>query len=296
MFRRLQDNREVPHRLCDHFLFGFGGKRGMRMNTQIETIHTDGFTMDYFRFGHGKKTLVILPGLSVDSVMKYADSVAEAYNLLADDFTVCVFDRRKELPAVYSVYEMAEDTAAAMRALGLDHVCLFGASQGGMIAMLIAAGYPELVGRLVLGSTAARLETGKSEIIENWIHLAKAGDAKGLYLAFGEAIYPPAVFEQSRDLLTAAAESVTDTDLRRFVILAEGIRGFDARDQLREISCPVLVIGSSDDRVLGAEAPEQIAEYLKGHTACELYMYNGYGHAAYDLAPDYKERLFHFLT
>ena len=32
---------------------------------KIETIRTDKFTMDYFRFGDGKETLVILPGLSV---------------------------------------------------------------------------------------------------------------------------------------------------------------------------------------------------------------------------------------
>ena len=266
------------------------------MILQTETIRTGGFSMDYFRFGHGKKTLVILPGLSVDSVMKYADAVSEAYGLLTDDFTVYVFDRRKELPATYPISEMAEDTVAALRVLGLDSVCLFGASQGGMIAMTIAIRYPEAVSRLVLGSTSARVEQGQYQTIENWIRLAKTEDAKGLYLAFGEAIYPPDVFEQSRDLLAAASEAVTIKDLNRFVILAEGIKGFDVTEQLRGISCPVLVIGSMDDRVLGAAASEQIAEHLKGQANCELYMYDGYGHAVYDLAPDYKERLLSFLT
>ena len=266
------------------------------MGFQTGTIRTDGFSMDYFRFGHGEKTLVILPGLSVDSVVKYAGAVSTAYGLLTGDFTVYVFDRRKELPEEYSIDEMAEDTAAAIRALGLDHVCLFGASQGGMIAMAIAIRYPEIISRLVLGSTSARVEQEQYQTIENWIRLAKAGDAKGLYLAFGEAIYPPEVFEQYRDLLAAASEAVTGKDLKRFVILAEGIKGFDVADQLRGISCPVLVIGSADDRVLGADASEQIAEQLKGRTDCELYMYHGYGHAVYDLAPDYKERLLNFLT
>ena len=77
---------------------------------------------------------------------------------------------------------------------------------------------------------------------------------------------------------------------------AESLKGFDITGQLRKITCPVLVIGSLDDGVLGAGASERIAENLKGHTDCELYLYNGYGHAAYDLAPDYKERLLKFLT
>ena len=266
------------------------------MSIRVETVQTNGFSMEFFRFGRGKSPLVILPGLSVDSVMKYADAVAEAYALLTDDFTLYVFDRRKELPPVYSVRDMAEDTAAAFRALGLPPVCLFGASQGGMIAMILAAGYPDLVSRLVLGSTSARLEPEQSQTVENWIRLAKAGDAKGLYLAFGEAIYPPAVFEKSHDLLTAAAKSVTEKDLQRFVILAESIRGFDVQDQLRKISCPVLVLGSEDDAVLGSESSKQIADLLKDHTPCESYLYRGYGHAAYDLAPDYKERLRSFLA
>ena len=266
------------------------------MGFQTETIRTDGFSMDCFRFGHGKKTLVILPGLSVGSVVKYAGTVSKAYGLLTDDFTVYVLDRRKELPAAYSVYEMAEDTAAAIRALGLDHVHLFGASQGGMIAMTIAARYPEAVSRLVLGSTSACVKQEQYQTIEDWIRLAKAGDPKGLYLAFGKAIYPPDIFEQSRELLAAASDAVTDEDLKRFVILAEGMKGFDVTGQLHGISCPVLVIGSADDRVLGADASEQIARLLNGQTDCELYMYHGYGHAVYDLAPDYKERLLSFLT
>jgi len=265
------------------------------MDIQIETVRVNGFSMDFFRFGKGDRTLVILPGLSVQSVMNYANSVSQSYRLLTDDFTVYVFDRRKELPAAYSVWEMAEDTAAAIRTLGLDRVCIFGASQGGMIGMAIAIRHPELVSRLVLGSTSACIGEEPFKTVENWIRLAGEGNAKDLCLAFGEAIYPPETFILFRDLLVKAAESVTGEELQRFRTLAESIKDFDVTDRLREIACPVLVIGSGNDRVLGSRASEQIAERLKGRPDCELYMYDGYGHAAYDLAPDYKERILRFL-
>ena len=103
------------------------------------------------------------------------------------------------------------------------------------------------------------------------------------------------VFEQARELLAESAKSVTEEDLARFVVLAEGIKGFDFTGELRQIACPVLIIGSADDRVLGADSSEEIAEQLKDRPDCELYLYDGYGHAAYDLAPDYKERLLRFL-
>ena len=266
------------------------------MNIQIETVTAGHFTMDYFKFGCGGKTLVILPGLSVQSVMGFADSVADSYRGFSDDFTVYVFDRRKELPAAYSIYDMAKDTAEAIRTLGLSGINLFGASQGGMIAMEIAAMHPDLVQKMVLGSTSSCIGRTQREGIEKWIRLAKNGDRTGLYLAFGEAVYPKDVFEQSRALLAKAAESVTEKDLERFVVLADAARDFDVTGDLWRIKCPVLVIGSLDDRVLGSAASVRIAENLSGQKGVVLYLYDGYGHAAYDTAPDYRERMLAFFS
>ena len=266
----------------------------MSGNLRVETVRTDGFQMDYLRFGHGSRAFVILPGLSVGSVLKFADSIAQAYSPLADHFSVYLFDRRKALPETYSVYDMARDTATAMRTLGLDHVCLFGASQGGMIAMALTADHPGLVGKLLLGSTAAFVDREYIEAIRQWIRLAEAGHAEALYRAFGKAIYPQAVFEQSLDLLDAATKEVTNEDLERFIIQAKALDGFDITGRLPQIHCPVLVLGSRDDAVLGRSSSETLAAAFGESRNCMLHMYNGYGHAAYDLAPDYKQRLLQF--
>ena len=248
--------------------------------------------VDYFKFGQGEETFVILPGLSVQSVMGFAGLVADAYKVLGDNYTCYLFDRNKELPETYSIHEMAEDSVSAIKELGLKKVNLFGASQGGMMAMDIAINHPELVSKLVLGSTSAALNSEQFETIDKWIDLAKAGDSEGLYLAFGEKVYPEAVYEQSKELLVGAAKTVTDEDMSRFVILAEGMRGFDLSGDLGNIECPALVLGSKDDQVVGAEASQSMADKLKD---CELYMYEGFGHAAYDTAPDYKDRILEFL-
>ncbi len=263
---------------------------------KIETVKADAFTMEYLRFGHGKDPLVILPGLSVQSVMGLGDLIAEAYQVLTEDFTIYLFDRRKELPDVYPIREMARDTAEALRALGIQNAALFGASQGGMIALCLAAEHPELVSRLVPGSSAARVDESRSKLFEGWIALAKAGKARELNLAFGEALYPKAVFEGARELLLSQVDSFTAEDLRRFVILAESLRDFDIRADLAKIACPVLVLGAKDDRVLGAEASREIFRLLPERPGSGLYLYEeGFGHAAFDTAPDYKERLLRFL-
>ena len=265
------------------------------MGISVETVKTDAFSMDYVRFGSGKRTFVILPGLSVQSVMGARGAVAQAYDALTREFTVVLFDRRKELPAAYTVADMADDTAAAMRALGLKDVSLFGASQGGMMALVIAIEYPALVKKLVLGSSSAHVQPEQFQVIERWIALAEANDGVGLYLAFGEEIYPPAVFEQFRDALIAAGKTVTPEELRRFIILARGIEGFDVSGRVAKISCPVLAIGVYEDAVLDADATMEIAEKLDPRPDFRLYLYMGYGHAAFDTAPDYRERMRKFF-
>ena len=262
---------------------------------KIEQVRTGEFTMEYFRFGRGEKTLVILPGLSVRSVMGAGDAIAKAYRPLEDAYTIYVFDRRADLPDPYPIREMARDTAKAMKSLGMEKISLFGASQGGMIALVIAIEYPELVGKLVLGSTAAKIGETEFRKLGKWIRLAKEKDREGLYLAFGREIYPPSVFEEHRESLKRGAAKVTNEDLRRFIILAEGSEGFDAVAEVEKIACPVLIIGAYEDRVLDSDATMEIAEKLDVRPDFRLYMYTGFGHAAFDTAPDYKERILKFL-
>lgn len=265
------------------------------MGIQIETVKTDAFEMDYFRFGKGGRTLVILPGLSIQSVMLSADLVAEEYASMADDFTVYLFDRRREIPAVYTVTEMAEDTVTAIRALGLHDFDLFGASQGGMISLVIAIRYPELVRKLVIGSSTARVPDDHDQTTEQWIREAEKGDRVGLFLEFGKKIYPPAFFEQFRDTMIATAQTVTEQEMARFEIMAKAARGFDVAEELTKIQCPVFVIGASDDAVLGPDAAKEMVEKLGDRESFRLHMYDGYGHAAFDTAPDYRERMMDFL-
>ena len=183
------------------------------------------FTMEYIKFGHGKKDLVMLPGLSVDSIINYAEMVTDAYRLLTDDFTIYLFDRRREVSQQYSIREMAEDTVEAIKSLGLEQFCLVGASQGGMISLEIAINHPELVKKLIVASSTPRVT-----------------------------------------------------------------------DDLEKIKCPTLAIGSRDDKIFGADGIEQMKNKLGERKDFETYLYDNYGHAAYDVAPDFKERIIKFFN
>ena len=251
--------------------------------------------MNYFKFGQGERTLVILPGLSVQGVMNSAEQIVSAYQPLAEDFTIYVFDPRNELPASYSVADMAEDTAKVFLALGLEDVCIMGASMGGMTALEMAVCHPELIDKMVLVSTAVQMKEEQFQALDEWISLAQEGKAQDLYLAFGKAVYPEETYEQIQETLTEASKTVTEDELKHFVILADSLRDFDITNELDKIECPVLAINDKDDRVLGSEAVETMEQYMNQRPDWVFYMYDGYGHAVYDTAPDLKDRMLEFF-
>jgi len=263
-------------------------------NSEVMVVTTSvgDIEMNYLRFGNGVKTLIILPGLSIKPVTLSAQAVAQGFADFTDEYTVYLFDRRTNIPGTYSIDEMAEDTAKVIRALGIENADFFGTSQGGMIAMSIAIKYPEIVNKMVLGSTAARTNENLQSVIDDWISLAEAKDGYKLNEVVSQAIYSETVYADYKDIILAAGNDISEEEMDRFVILASSIYSLDIYDELDKITCEVLVIGSEGDRVTTADASREIAEKL----GCEYYFYDAtYGHAVYDEAPDYRGRLLEFF-
>ena len=248
--------------------------------------------MDYCCFGKGENIFVIIPGISAKKVTPNAEAIAQGFEIFSKDYTVYLFDIRNNIPDSYSVQEMAADTAAVIRSLGLKDVNIFGASMGGMIAQYIAVDNPDLVKSLVLGSTFARINPDTHDVLEQWIELAKTGDGYELNKAFSYQIYSEATMEAYKDAVLANGNDISEDELARFVICASAILDFDVYDRLDEISCDVLVLGCEGDRVTTEDGARELAKKLD----CESYFYGPeYGHAVFDEAPDYRSRILEFI-
>ena len=255
----------------------------------INMVQFEDKEMDWFRFGNeeGPK-LIILPGISLKSVTGSKEAIISAYSLLAQDYDIYLFDRIREFPEDYDIYDMADDTLRAIRAIGLDEVNIMGVSQGGMMAMVMAVKEPETVKSLMLCSTSSRI--GDTSVLETWKKLAEERDLSALMESFGGSVYTPSFFEQYRDLIVASGEGATEQDFRNFIISVEGTMHFDCYEELKNIQCPCIVIAASDDRVLGAQVIDLIYQLQ-----CESFIYEGYGHGVYDEAPDYLTHIKAFL-
>lgn len=266
------------------------------MKYRTDKVTIDHWSMSYLQFGHGQDVLVILPGLSVQSPLMAAPAIVKQYERFIEDYTVYVFDRRSEVPAVYSMQEMAQDTAKAIHKLKLSSVSLFGASQGGSIAMVIAAAHPELVRCLAVASTTVCISEKRFSLFAEWIALAQKQDREGLYRSFAQKLYPSTLYEQLKDGFAAIAKTVTEDELERFMVLAQSLKDFDIRNDSDNIQCPVLLVSDETDAVFNASAALEIVACLRSHNGFEHVRFNGYGHALYDTAPEFKEILYRFLT
>ena len=262
-------------------------------SVEIQAVSTGEREINYIKFGTGTKNFVILPGLSIHSVLGSADAIAEAYSGFTEEYTVYLFDTANDIPEGYSIRDLAEDTAKAMENLFISKADIFGASMGGMTAQYLAIDHPDLVNKMVLGSTLAKPNDTSIKVMDEWISLAEAKYEDTLLASFADNIYSETTLEAYRDTLISSNKGISDEEYAKFIILAKACRSFDCYDELSSISCPVLVIGSKGDKVVTPQGSIEIAEAL----GCEIYLYDeNYGHGVYDEAPDYKQRCMDFFA
>ena len=251
--------------------------------------------MDYIRFGTGPKTLVMIPGVGdgLKTVRGTALPFALLYRSLARDFTVYAFSRRVSLPPHMTTREMAEDLNLATEALGLSGAAVVGVSQGGMIAQWLAVDYPDKISRLVLTVTLSRPNPTVEDVIGRWTEMAKRGDYRGIMMDTAERSYSEKRLKKARVTYRLLGSVGKPKSFDRFLTQAESCVTHNVYDELASISCPTLVIGGTDDRIVSGEASREIAERIPG---CRLYMYPGLGHGLYEEAPDFLRRIRDFCV
>lgn len=266
----------------------------MLWNAKNGELALDGTKMSYVSFGRGKRTLILLPGLSdgLATVKGKALLLAKPYELFFEDYTVYMFSRKDVLPAHSSIRSMAEDQARAMEHLGIGKACVMGVSQGGMIAQYLAIDYPQRVEKLVLAVTAPCLNDTAEGCLRRWIAFAQQGRHRELMTDTAENSYSPAYLEKVRKLYPFLGLIGKPAGYDRFLSNAHAILGFDAVGELDRIRCPVLILGAEEDRIVGVQASFALKEHIADS---ELYIYQGLGHAAYEEAPDFNRRVFRFL-
>ena len=267
----------------------------MLYHAQNGTLSIGDTTMDYIRFGTGKRVLIMLPGLGdgLRSVKGTALPMAFMYRAFAKDFTVYAFSRKNELPQGYTTRDMARDQAEAMEQLGIQKAGIFGVSMGGMIAQHLAIDYPEKVGKLILTVTSSRPNPVLTESIDEWVSCAKRGDHTAFMDSNVRRIYSEDYYRKNKWLVPIMGKLTKPKSYNRFYIQADACLTHDAYESVCRIKVPTLVIGGEQDHALGGDASREIAEKIPN---AQLLMYEQWGHGLYEEAKDFNETVLEYLT
>ena len=263
----------------------------MIYNVKEHLLKIQNIQMNYITFGKGEKPLVMIQGLSTRSIKGASVSLAYMYRMFAKDYKVYLFDRRENIGESITVRDLASDIAMAMDMLGIENADVFGVSQGGMIAQYLAIDRPDLVNKLVLAVTLSKNNETVRAIIADWIQMTEQDNMKSLITDMALKMYSDSYVKRYRPFMPLLTVLQKPKNAPRFIALAEACLTCNAYDELDKIQCPVFVIGGMQDKVVSGEASMEIADKL----GCEIFMYDDLGHAAYEEAKDFNQRVYDFF-
>jgi class 3 adenylate cyclase len=233
----------------------------------------------YQVIGNAPLDLVLVPGW-VSNVEHAWDepSLARFYQRLASFSRLILFDKRgtglsDRMSGAPTLEERMDDVRAVMDAAGSQRAVVMGLSEGGPMAALFAATYPERASALVLyGTYARRLKTYDYP----W---APTGEEREQFLArildewggpFGLEVLAPSMARDEAFRRWWASYLRRSASPGAALALARMNGGIDIRHVLPVIRVPTLVLHRKDDRDELAEGGQYIARQIPGARYVEL--------------------------
>ena len=157
------------------------------------------------------------------------------------------------------------------------HICA--TSYGGTVALMFALKYPEYVQKIAVFNTLAYFDPLLAHVCEIWEKAALTYDYATYYDSFAALIYAPWYLEKYHKSIWGYKEKlkplVTPEYCKAFVRLSRSQRGYDIRDRLCEIKCPVLVVGADEDSLTPMRQQRYLAESIPN---AEFVLIPGAGH------------------
>jgi pimeloyl-ACP methyl ester carboxylesterase len=183
---------------------------------------------------------------------------------------------------VMTMHEAAKRCVAAMDAVGVERAIICGLSMGGYVAFEMWRSYRNRVSGLIFANT--RAEADDQIGVEK--RLALAGRLRDEGSGFLVDAPPPLLSDTAEDSLRERVRNMIAAQPSASIAAAsEGMaRRPDSTPDLPGISVPVLVVNSTGDALIPAEATARIAE---GIPDASLVTIEGAGHLSNLEAPEH---------
>ncbi len=262
----------------------------------IEKVVLKNNEMRYFKFGNGSKIMVMIPGLNIKSVMESETIIIDMYKMFINDYTIYCFDRVTYPKEGYTIKDMAIDTLEAIKILNLKDIYLFGTSQGGMISLTMAYLNETLFKKIIVASTTVKVDDQLNGYISKFIDLAEYNKIEELVLYFSKLIYPKEIYLKFEPDLIALAKTITKEELSNFIIFSNTILDFNIFDFIEKINVPIRIFHDKTDELISIDLFNELINTYKYKKNITSYIYDGFGHTVYDMAPDFKDKILEYYN
>ncbi|MEP6969475.1 MAG: adenylate/guanylate cyclase domain-containing protein [Betaproteobacteria bacterium] len=243
---------------------------------QTRYVDAHGVSVAYQVFGAGARDLVMVPGIvsHLETGWEWPRLV-RVMRQLAGAFRVIVFDKRGQgmsdsIEGVPTLEQRMDDVHAVMEAAGSRKAVLLAMSEGGAMAALFTATYPELVERLVLFASMARFTWAPDypfsptlaqhlKAVDRTWGTAQAG------LGFAPSLsHEPHSYEFFARL---ARRTASPSAIKRLMMANDQI---DVRAVLPQIRRPTLIMHRRGDRIVHCANGRYLADHITDATYLEL--------------------------
>jgi pimeloyl-ACP methyl ester carboxylesterase len=247
----------------------------------------NGVIQPYVMIEGGSTPMVIVPG-AADGLRTCSDVavyLAWFYRERINDCRLLILSRREPLSQDFAIEQQAQDMLAAVECLGFGPAVWECLSAAGPIGQWAAVKRPDIVRGLILSSSYDHVTGRLKKSLERWLQIARQGGAQDPFWSLIEPKYrpPPDVLAQLDPALLQGA--TTPRAPERFDRLLTALLELDQRGLTPQISCPTLVVGGEDDRVVPAEMQREMAQRIPG---AELRLFPGFGHFNDMENPEYQ--------
>jgi DNA-binding winged helix-turn-helix (wHTH) protein/alpha-beta hydrolase superfamily lysophospholipase len=200
-----------------------------------------------------------------------------------------------------SLDAFVRDLEAATNSLSLERFALFGASQGGAVAIAYAAAHPERVSRLILCGAYALgrnrrglpMEKEKAEALMTLMRQGW-GDERSAFMQAFSSIYLPRGTPEQIGWWTDLQRTTTSAETA--IRFRQACDDIDVSALLPHVRAPTLVLHSRGDTVSPFEEGRRIAAAIPGARFVELDSFNHVIVENEPAWPRFLEELERFLT
>lgn len=168
---------------------------------------------------------------------------------------------------LYTIDKFAEDNYLLLKALGLldryPKISVYGHSMGGMISQVFALKYPEMIKKLILGSTSYTMYSeGMVKVLEDY-KSGKLGNLRESFIITARSAYTLRFKKEHPEYLEKEVEGKMKCPSHViFAAMENFIYNFNVKDQLKNLKIPTLILTGDKDSLVPSARSYKLNEII----------------------------------